>query len=42
MNLFHESAGFTPAEIEFRSENELIDIIPTERMAMIQLISVCP
>ena len=42
MKLYTEQTGFSPAEIEFLSENTEIDVIPTERMADVQLISVRP
>ena len=41
MKLYTEQSGFSPAEIEFLSENTEIDVIPTERMDDVQLISVC-
>ena len=41
MNLIPKQAGFTPAEIEFLSENEMIYIIPTERIDQIHLVTVC-
>ncbi len=40
MKLYTEHTGFSPAEIEFLSENTEIDVIPTERIDDVQLISV--
>jgi hypothetical protein len=40
MNLVPDGNGFHPAEVSFLSENEHIDIIPLERIDMIQLIGV--
>jgi hypothetical protein len=40
MKLYSEETGFSPAEIEFLSENEEIEIIPTEKMDDVQLVSV--
>lgn len=40
MKLYTDHTGFSPAEIEFLSENTEIDVIPTEKMDDVQLISV--